>query len=93
MTTVTPTRPAIDLSAIGAAAREAAQVLATLPTGAKNDILAAMAEAITAHTDEILEANQVDVRMARAAGITDSLIDRLTLTPQRLAILLRPYGR
>ena len=85
MTTVTPTRPAIDLSAIGAAAREAAQVLATLPTGAKNDILAAMAEAITAHTDEILEANQVDVRMARAAGITDSLIDRLTLTPQRLA--------
>ncbi len=85
MTTVTPSRPAIDLSAIGAAAREASRVLATLPTSAKNDILKAMAEALLARADEILAANQLDVRAARDAGMTDALIDRLTLTPERLA--------
>ena len=85
MTTVTPSRAAIDLSAIGAAAREAGRVLAMLPTCAKNDILNAMAEALPARADEILAANQVDVRAARDAGMTDALIDRLTLTPERLA--------
>ena len=85
MTTVTPSRAGIDLSAIGAAAREAGRVLATLPTSTKNDVLNAMAEALPARADEILAANQVDVRAARAAGMTDALIDRLTLTPERLA--------
>lgn len=85
MTTRTPSRPAVDLSAIGIAAREAARVLATLPTSAKNDILAAMADALGARADEILAANQSDVRAARDAGLSSALIDRLTLTPARLA--------
>ena len=92
MTTLTPPRAAIDLSALGAAAREAARVLATLPTGVKNDILTAMAEALTARSDEILDANQVDVRAARDAGMTDALIDRLTLTPERLADIASAVG-
>jgi len=92
MTTVTPTRPPVDLPAIGATAREAARVLATLSTGAKNEILSAMAEALTDRSDEILDANQVDVRAARAAGITDAMIDRLTLTPERLADIASAVG-
>ena len=85
MTTVAPSRSAVDLAAIGVAAREAARALATLPTSGKNDVLAAMAEALTTHSDEILDANQADVRAAREAGMTDALIDRLTLTQERLA--------
>lgn len=92
MTTVAPTRPAVDLAAIGAAAREAARVLATLSTGAKNEILSAMAEALTAHSDEILEANQLDVLAGREAGMSDALIDRLTLTPERLADIASAVG-
>ncbi|MCY3958148.1 MAG: glutamate-5-semialdehyde dehydrogenase [Chloroflexi bacterium] len=92
MTTATPTRPSVDLPAIGAAAREAARLLATLSTGAKNEILFAMAEALTARSDEILDANQVDIRAAREAGITDAMIDRLTLTPERLADIASSVG-
>lgn len=92
MTTATPTRPSVDLAAIGAAAREAARVLATLPTGTKNEILSAMADALTARSDEILDANQVDVRAAREAGMTDAMIDRLTLTPERVADIASAIG-
>ena len=92
MTTLTPIRPVVDLAAIGAAARDAARVLATLPTGVKNDILDAMAAGLTAQTDEILAANQVDVDAARGAGMTDALIDRLTLTPERIADIASAVG-
>ena len=92
MTTVAPTRPAVDLAAIGAAAREAARGLATLSSGAKNDILSAIAKGLTANTDEILAANQVDIRAAREAGITAAMIDRLTLTPERLADIASAVG-
>ena len=92
MTTIAPTRPAVDLAAIGAGGREAARGLATLSTGAKNDILAAIAEGLTANTDEILAANQVDIRAAREAGITEALIDRLTLTRERLADIASAVG-
>ncbi len=92
MTTLTPIRPTVDLTAIGAAARDAARVLATLPTGVKNDILDSMAGGLTAQTDEILAANQVDVDAAREAGMTDALIDRLTLTPERIADIASAVG-
>ncbi len=92
MTTETPIRPAIDLAAIGAGARDAARVLATLPTGVKNDILDAMAAGLTAQTDEILAANQIDVGAAREAGMADGLIDRLTLTPERIADIAAAVG-
>lgn len=92
MTTAMPTRPAVDLAAIGASAREAARVLATMPTGAKNEVLSAIAEALPAHSDEILQANQLDVLAGREAGISDALIDRLTLTPERLADISAAVG-
>lgn len=92
MITATPTRSSVNLAAIGAAAREAARVLATLSTGSKNEILSAMAEALTARSDEILEANQLDVRAARGAGMSDAMIDRLTLTPERLADISSAVG-
>ena len=92
MTTMTPVRSAVDLAAVGAAARDAARVLATLPTGVKNDILDAMAAGLTAQTDEILAANQVDVDAARETGMTEALIDRLTLTPERIADIASAVG-
>ncbi|HSO69744.1 MAG TPA: glutamate-5-semialdehyde dehydrogenase, partial [Arachnia sp.] len=67
------------------AARSAAIELATLNRGAKDRALAAMADALAAAEPELLEANAVDVAGARAAGTPESIVDRLALTPARVA--------
>jgi glutamate-5-semialdehyde dehydrogenase len=67
------------------AAERAARVLASLETGVKNAALEAIAEALLARTDEIIEANALDVEAAVGAGLSPTLIDRLTLDPRRIA--------
>ncbi len=69
---------------MGIAARRAGRVLGTLPTAQKNAALSEVAAQLRAQADEILAANLLDVRAARAAGLAEALIDRLTLTPERL---------
>jgi glutamate-5-semialdehyde dehydrogenase len=66
---------------LGAAAREAARLLARADTQAKDRALAAMAQTIRARQAEILAANREDVGEARRAGHDAAFIDRLTLTP------------
>ncbi len=70
-----------------AAARAAAADLAALPTDTKNRALHAIADALIAGTQEILAANAGDLEDGQAAGLTDALIDRLTLTPERIAAI------
>ncbi|MFC4891418.1 glutamate-5-semialdehyde dehydrogenase [Streptomyces beijiangensis] len=65
-------------------ARAAAADLAPLPRAAKDDALLAVADALEVRTAEIVEANAVDVAKARAAGTGESVVDRLTLTPERI---------
>ncbi|NXY97296.1 glutamate-5-semialdehyde dehydrogenase [Streptomyces sp. BR123] len=65
-------------------ARTAAAVLAPLPRSAKDTALLAIADALEARTDEIVAANAVDTDKARAAGTSETVIDRLTLTPERV---------
>lgn len=72
---------------ICAAARAASAELATLPTEVKNRALHAIADALIAQTDAILEANRGDLEDGAAAGLTTALIDRLTLTPERIAAI------
>ena len=69
---------------MGLAAKEAAYVLGTLSTPAKNAALLQAAEDLLAHKDEILAANREDVAEAVARGTKGALIDRLTLTEARL---------
>jgi glutamate-5-semialdehyde dehydrogenase len=65
-------------------ARAAARVLSLAPTAQKDRALDAMAGAIRKHAATILAANAEDVADAKAAGITSSFLDRLTLTPARV---------
>ncbi|MFI0778203.1 glutamate-5-semialdehyde dehydrogenase [Streptomyces sp. NPDC021212] len=65
-------------------ARAAAVDLAPLPRALKDDALLAMADALEVRTKEIVEANAVDVERAREAGTSESIVDRLTLTPERV---------
>lgn len=65
-------------------ARAAATDLAPLPRSAKDDALLAIADALQVRAKEIVEANAEDVAKARAAGTAESVVDRLTLTPERV---------
>ncbi len=67
------------------AAREAARTLATTKRAAKDSALHAMADALAAAEASVLEANARDVAAAEASGTPASLIDRLRLTPARVA--------
>ena len=66
-------------------AREAAQTLAKAPRAAKDAGLQAMADALAKAETAVLEANAVDVARAEGNGTSASLIDRLRLTPDRIA--------
>ena len=76
----------VDLEQMGRKAKAARRALATLLTTEKNDILAAVAQALEdeGHQAAILAANATDVAAGKENGLTDALIERLTLTPARL---------
>ncbi|QIK71110.1 glutamate-5-semialdehyde dehydrogenase [Propioniciclava coleopterorum] len=66
-------------------ARAAARALATASRGRKDAALAAMAQHLLDAADTVLAANALDVTAAQEAGTEASLIDRLRLTPERVA--------
>lgn len=78
-----------NLEEIGARARAAGRRLALMPTERKNAALEAIAFALLDETNvaEVLAANAADVAAGRDAGLSPALIDRMTLTPQRLAAI------
>ena len=65
-------------------ARLAARTLGSLTTTAKNRALHAAADAVLAHTHQILAANAKDLETARAGGTPEAMLDRLALNPQRI---------
>ncbi|WP_369799395.1 glutamate-5-semialdehyde dehydrogenase [Paracoccus sp. 228] len=75
------------IDALGAAAREAAVVLAQTPAGPKRMALLSAADAITARTPDILAANARDLDFAREKGLSDAMLDRLRLDGARIAAI------
>jgi glutamate-5-semialdehyde dehydrogenase len=69
------------------AAKRAARRLASAPTAAKDAALAATARLLEERTEAILEANAADLADERAAGLSEALRDRLTLTAERVAAM------
>src|SRR4051812_50139115 len=61
---------------ICAAARDASRVLARLDGATRDAALHAMADALEARTDEILEANARDIEAGEAAEIGSAALDR-----------------
>ncbi|MFM8896631.1 MAG: glutamate-5-semialdehyde dehydrogenase [Actinomycetales bacterium] len=66
-------------------ARQAAATLRLLTRDQKDAGLLTMADALVAATEQIVAANDSDVQRAKTDGTAASIIDRLTLTPSRLA--------
>lgn len=70
---------------MGQKARQAARELNAVSGTQKNAALEAMASSLEEQTGAVLEANERDITRARAAGMIDSMIDRLRLTKERVA--------
>jgi glutamate-5-semialdehyde dehydrogenase len=68
-------------------AKRAAARLATIAPGVKNEWLQRSAALIRQRVAQVVEANVRDVEAAPSFGLTDVQIDRLRLTPKRIAEL------
>jgi glutamate-5-semialdehyde dehydrogenase len=80
----TATRSVADVSG---SAKRASRVLARANAETKDAALDRLAELLTERTADVLEANRADLEDERAAGLTDALRDRLTLTEERIAAM------
>jgi glutamate-5-semialdehyde dehydrogenase len=76
-----------DVTELARRARAASRDLALATRATKDAALQAMADALEAATDAVLAANDDDVRRAQGAGTDDHMIDRLRLTPERVAAM------
>lgn len=68
-------------------ARQAAAKLAVLRPEIKNNALIAMADAFEANTNAIVQENAKDLAAARERGLSAAMLDRLTLTPERITAM------
>ena len=75
------------MHSIGRAARAASRAMAKAETGAKNDALMTIAQAVERDVARLLDANRKDVDTARAKGLEAAMVDRLTLTPKSVSAM------
>ena len=73
-----------ELERMGRIAKEASRKLATASSEQKNRWLSAMADALDAETETILNANRTDMENAEAAGLSSAMLDRLRLNEKRI---------
>ena len=72
------------LKQIGIQAKEAAGEIAVLSTDKKNQILQSMADELLKNSKKILDANKIDLKNSKDLNLTPALIDRLTLSEERI---------
>ena len=76
--------PMTDLVQLGKQAKETAYQLGLMDTKTKNDLLVHMAIELEKNTTKILLENQKDLATAKENGITETMLDRLRLTDERI---------
>lgn len=72
------------LDNLGSRAKIVSRLLAVVGPARKNDALLSMADTLEAQSAAILAANRQDVEAARAAGMIPSMVDRLSLSEERI---------
>ncbi len=72
------------IETLGANAKAAESAVSALGTNEKNRVLAEISELLRSHVTEIIGANKQDIEAARANGMSEAMIDRLTLTEARI---------
>lgn len=69
---------------LGINAKTAEPSVGTMGTNDKNKVLAVISQSLRDHTAEIIAANKLDIDAARNGGMSDAMLDRLTLTESRI---------
>jgi glutamate-5-semialdehyde dehydrogenase len=69
---------------LGKKAVQAKGKIASASTDEKNAVLVKIAEVLRNHTEKILQENDKDIASARENGITETMVDRLRLTEERI---------
>ena len=70
-------------------AKEGARILAKASPGQKNAALLEMAKALQLKAKELIAENKKDIQFARKKGLSQSMIDRLTLNEKRVVEMSR----
>jgi len=73
-----------ELETKGKAAKAASKQMSCLSTDVKNRALLNISQDLLAKKDEILAANQIDYKDARASGMNEAMLDRLMLNSSRI---------
>ncbi|MFV8835868.1 glutamate-5-semialdehyde dehydrogenase [Aquisalimonas sp.] len=73
------------MAELGQQARAAGRAMARAGSDAKNQALTAMADTIDARAAQLVEENARDMAAGRERGLDAALLDRLELTPERIA--------
>nr|WP_230390424.1 glutamate-5-semialdehyde dehydrogenase [Reinekea sp. G2M2-21] len=76
------------MAELGRSARSASRLMASSDTGQKNKALLATAKAIQSMQAELVSANQKDMVAGREKGLSAAMLDRLELTPARIATMI-----
>lgn len=72
------------IETLGANAKAAEPAISVMGTNEKNRVLSEISSLLHSHVTEIIGANKLDIETARANGMSEAMIDRLTLTEQRI---------
>jgi glutamate-5-semialdehyde dehydrogenase len=70
---------------LAGSARRASRRLALMSRAEKDAALRAMADALDSASQEIIAANDLDIAQGRAQGLSEGLLDRLSLDPARVS--------
>lgn len=72
------------IETLGANAKAAEPAISVMGTNEKNRVFSEISSLLRSHVTEIIGANKLDIETARANGMSEAMIDRLTLTEQRI---------
>ncbi|MDD4877337.1 MAG: aldehyde dehydrogenase family protein, partial [Dehalococcoidales bacterium] len=76
-----------ELEEKGKSAKTAARRMAYTPTETKNITLHNISNDLLAKQDEILAANQIDYKDGESSGMSEAMLDRLMLSPERITAI------
>lgn len=77
-----------DIVEVARRAQRAASLLSTLDTARKDGVLAKMAELLQQHRDDLVQANDLDLRLAREKGLSAAMLDRLSVNDSTISSMV-----
>ncbi len=78
---------------LGVSAQKASGHLARATSELKNDVLIRLADLLSKRDEKIFTANEADMSAGKEAGLSEALLDRLTLNPSRLSGIIDDLRR